>query len=277
MPRLAASFLGLAACVQQGTPPGPAPTAGPAPKPSPLVVLVVVDQFGTMHLDRLPEGHSGGFARLLDASAWQGVAVLPHAKTETCPGHVTLATGAEPAVHGIPSNRFILDGKKTYCADLALLRAESIGDVFRSAGGSVVALSLKDRAAIFLGGHSPTLSAWVDRSGALVHRPEGAGEATPVSPPLVSADMVNRLVQEPWTPLDASLLEASGLPNQSDHEADPGMGTGFPKRPAIEAMPQMDKVSGYGGGLGLPGTSKFTEATQPSVNFDSITHSSLLS
>lgn len=228
---------GLFAC--EGVTPrmAPEPVVPAAPQPSALVVLVVVDQLGTMHLDRLPEGHSGGFARLLTEDAWRGMGVMPHAKTETCPGHVTLATGAAPAVHGIPSNRFMVDGKKTYCGSLSLLRAQSIGDVFSKAGGEVVALSLKDRAAMFLGGRSPTLAAWVDRSGVMVQRPAGSEEAVPVEPPLVTPEQVTAWLSESWTPLDASVLEASGLPDSSAHEADPGMGTAFPKTPAIEAMP----------------------------------------
>ena len=215
----------------------PEPVAPAAPQPSALVVLVVVDQLGIMHLDRLPEGHGRGFARLLAEDAWRGVGVMPHAKTETCPGHVTLATGAAPAVHGIPSNRFMVDGKKTYCGSLSLLRAQSIGDVFSKAGGEVVGLSLKDRGAMFLGGRTPTLAAWVDRAGVMVHHPADSEEAVPVEPPLVTAEQVSAWLSEPWAPLDAARLEASGLPASSAHEVDPGMGTAFPKTPAIDAMP----------------------------------------
>ena len=207
--------------------------------PPALVVLVVVDQLGTIHLERNGDRLEGGFARLLAADAWQGIGVYAHAKTETCPGHVTLATGAAPAVHGIPANRFMVDGERTYCGDLALLEAESVGDVFTEAGGLAVSLSLKDRASIFLAGSNPTLAAWINKQGQMVHRKDGA--VVPVEPALVSTEGIRTWLATPWTALDPTVLE--GLPVESAYEVDHDMGRGFPKRPALEVLPdQIDRA-----------------------------------
>lgn len=237
MSRRIAPLFALAACAGAQAPPAPPvgpPPAPPAAAPA-LVVLVVVDQLGTVHLDRSGAQLTGGFARLLAGPSWHGVAEHPHAKTETCPGHVTLATGASPSVHGIPANRFMVDGEKTYCGDLALMRVESIGDVFSAAGGRVVGLSLKDRAALFLAGHTPTLAAWIDAEGALVERREAGADPVPVAPPLVPAAQVAGWLSAPWVPLDASVL--GGQPAESDYEHDHDMGKGFPKVPAAQALP----------------------------------------
>ncbi|MEC7948239.1 MAG: alkaline phosphatase family protein, partial [Myxococcota bacterium] len=232
MHRTFATLLTLGACTAAPSQPSAtvsvaSPGAGPSPR---LVVLVVIDQLGTFHLDRSRDHLRGGFARMLGPDAWHGVGMHPHAKTETCPGHVTLATGAAPAVHGIPGNRFLVDGEKTYCADLALMRVESIGDVFSEAGGSVVALSLKDRAALFLAGSTPTLAAWTDKHGVLVHRPVSSGEPVAVAPPLVGAAETRAWLAEPWAALDPGAFGT--LPAESPYENDHGLGLGFPKRPA---------------------------------------------
>ena len=245
-------LLVLTACAGARTPPGaaaeapsqapPAPEAPPAPggaatsAPTPLVVLVVVDQLGTIHLDRSGDQMTGGFARLLGADAWRGVGAHAHAKTETCPGHVTLATGAAPAVHGIPANRFMVDGERTYCGDLSLLEAESIGDVFAEAGGRTVSLSLKDRASIFLAGARPTLAAWIDDAGVMVQRVDGA--VTPVEPALVDEDTWRGWLSAPWTAVRPELL--GDQPAESAYEVDHEMGRGFPKRPALDVL--ADKV-----------------------------------
>lgn len=237
--RIAPLFM-LVACTGAQTPlPAPAVPAPIGPPASPavpsLVVLVVVDQLGTVHLERSGGDMTQGFARLLASDGWQGVGEHPHAKTETCPGHVTLATGAAPAVHGIPSNRFMVDGEKTYCGDLGLLWIESVGDVFSEAGGQVVGLSLKDRAAMFLAGRTPTLAAWMDQQGVLVERPAAGADPVPVVPPLVPPETVGSWLATSWEPLDPTKL--GDHPAESSHEHDHDMGKGFPKIPASEAMP----------------------------------------
>lgn len=74
-------------------------------------------------------------------------------------------------MHGIPSNRFVIDGVRTCGGDLELLRAESIGDVFSVAGGRVVTLSLEHRGAQLLGGWAPSPAAWTRKGGTLRHQP----------------------------------------------------------------------------------------------------------
>ena len=46
----------------------------------------------------------GGFRYLMDHGVWYADAHHAHANTETIVGHTTLATGADPAAHGMIGN-----------------------------------------------------------------------------------------------------------------------------------------------------------------------------
>ena len=75
---------------------------GPPPK---LIVQITVDQLrGDLpgrYLDRMGEG---GFRYLMQHGIWYADAHHAHANTETVVGHTTLATGADPATHGMVAN-----------------------------------------------------------------------------------------------------------------------------------------------------------------------------
>jgi hypothetical protein len=85
----------------------PPSLAAPSPtleKPR-LVLQITVDQFRgdlpTRYADRLGEG---GLRYLLEEGIHYNNAHHAHANTETIVGHVTLATGAHPAAHGMIGN-----------------------------------------------------------------------------------------------------------------------------------------------------------------------------
>ena len=90
----------LAACAQDTV----EVTAIVAEKPK-LVLQITVDQFRgdlpTRYVDRLGEG---GLRYLLEEGIHYNNAHHGHANTETIVGHVTLATGAHPAAHGMIGN-----------------------------------------------------------------------------------------------------------------------------------------------------------------------------
>lgn len=70
-----------------------------------LILQITVDQFRgdlpTRYVDRLGEG---GLRYLLEEGIHYNNAHHAHANTETIVGHVTLATGAQPAAHGMIGN-----------------------------------------------------------------------------------------------------------------------------------------------------------------------------
>jgi hypothetical protein len=82
-----------------------APAARPAPRPA-LVVVIAVDQLGQDLLDRYGTLFTGGFRRLREQGMSYSEAWVDHAITVSHPGHVTLATGASPARHGIVDAAF---------------------------------------------------------------------------------------------------------------------------------------------------------------------------
>ena len=73
-----------------------------------LVVEIVVDQLrGDLPLRHQKQWSDGGFRRLYDRGAVFSDAHHGHANTETIVGHATLATGADPSVHGMVGNAWL--------------------------------------------------------------------------------------------------------------------------------------------------------------------------
>jgi predicted AlkP superfamily pyrophosphatase or phosphodiesterase len=76
-----------------------------AADPPRLVLQITVDQLRGDMLHRFADGLGGnGFRRLTDSGLYYLNAHHRHANTETVVGHATLATGADPAVHGMVAN-----------------------------------------------------------------------------------------------------------------------------------------------------------------------------
>ena len=74
-------------------------------RPVRLVLQITVDQLRGDLIERYSAGYGkGGFQRLLDDGAFYVGAHHRHANTETVVGHATLATGTDPAVHGMNAN-----------------------------------------------------------------------------------------------------------------------------------------------------------------------------
>lgn len=172
-------------------PPSDSGTQVVAPNPAvsgegKLVVLVVFDQFRGDYLERWASAFGpDGFERLKREGVWFANAHIPYACTSTAPGHASIATGAPPSVHGIVENAWLQrtegsrSAKLMYCVqpsrEYALvpplpkdagkpergselgfspenLLAPTVSDALRAGNGKVVSLSVKDRAAVLMGG-----------------------------------------------------------------------------------------------------------------------------
>jgi predicted AlkP superfamily pyrophosphatase or phosphodiesterase len=166
-------------------------SAGEPPK---LILQVTVDQLRgdlpTRYYDRLGEG---GFRYLWESGVVYRNAHHAHANTETIVGHATLATGAHPAAHGMVGNLWFdrESGFTTYNVEdpnyrllsedaavdasteidptqraarsdgrsPAAMLVTTFADELRSSTGGnakVVGVSVKDRGAISMAGHSGT-------------------------------------------------------------------------------------------------------------------------
>jgi hypothetical protein len=174
----------LAAAFSAGASP-----AQPPAKPR-LVVVVSIDQFRGDYIHRFDRFFGeDGFRRIAREGFVYEQALYPTANTETGPGHSQLLTGAFAHRSGISQNEWFdaATGRPVYCvadADTTLtggagagvsarnLLAGTAGDNLEVATGGqarTVSLSLKDRAAILMGGHAADRVLWFDRrSGAFI-------------------------------------------------------------------------------------------------------------
>ena len=158
------------------------------PRRPKLVLILVIDQFRYDYLVRFRQQFvEGGFNLLLNGGANFADCRYDYATTATGPGHATLSTGAYANVHGIVGNEWYEPSlhRTVYCVeDLTTklvsapdqasatpgfsphnLMGSTLGDELRAATdfrSKVVAISLKDRAAILMGGHSPSAAYWYD-------------------------------------------------------------------------------------------------------------------
>jgi predicted AlkP superfamily pyrophosphatase or phosphodiesterase len=142
-----------------------------------LVLMIVVDQLrGDMPLRSRDRFSPGGFRYLMDHGMVYTNAHFSHMVTTTAAGHATLATGGNPPQHGIASNEWFdvkarrpeyntadpryqlisAPPKSGQGRSPRNLTSTTFGDemVTASAGNArVFSVSIKDRAAIILGGH----------------------------------------------------------------------------------------------------------------------------
>ena len=150
-----------------------------APK---LVVLIVLDQFGSWVLDQqlqlLP---SNSVIRRAYEDGVSHTAQYPYASTQTAPGHASLTTGATPAVHGIVGNAVydaeigsrktvddrqhtVLGNKDRYVSPTQL-RSETVADVLHresNAKARIVGISIKGRSAVLPVGQKADIAVFYD-------------------------------------------------------------------------------------------------------------------
>jgi predicted AlkP superfamily pyrophosphatase or phosphodiesterase len=252
---------GLVACapaapvkpVDGGTKPVP-----DAPERPRLVVVVVIDQLPSWALQRyLPHLPADGALRQgIARGAYYPEVELGYATTLTGPGHAAIATGAPPSQSGAMSNSVltpkgkrpaVADGKhpvfgrETATASPTLLRVDTVGDAWRKQtkdSAKVVAVSIKDRAAILSAGRRANLALWFDKrtrrfttSSYYVSKIpawlDRWHQAHPLEPLLA-----------PWTASDPALFErVNGPDDQPGELAWMGFGKTFPHTPRESARP----------------------------------------
>ena len=160
-----------------------------------LVVLLVFDQLRADYMTRFhdqfidpedDERRVAGFRYLLDRGAYFPYAEHDIIHTMTAPGHANISTGAYPYRHHIALNNSwdraaddvlysVEDAAHTLVGveqttvhtgtSPSLLHSSTIGDEFQNAGfaSRVVSISIKDRAAILLGGRRADRAIWYDK------------------------------------------------------------------------------------------------------------------
>lgn len=239
--------------------------AAATPRPR-LAVIVVVDQLRAVDVDRLePLFGPGGFAGIGHRGA-RLTLEYSYAATETGPGHATLATGANPRVHGIGLNRWYADGRWINTVEdpsapvlgapegapgrgPAKLLVPTLGDAMKAESGGVarvVTIAGKDRSAILMGGHAADLAVW--------YEPElgyTSSEKYVRALPAWLATLAERRVKESvtrgrWSPLPVPAgLEALIPPDEQAAEQVRMGGTTFPHD--LAAMPEAEARKDYRG------------------------------
>lgn len=265
---------------RKSTPAAAAPSVGTASADAghavaPLTVSLVIDQFAAwVARDRLGLlSKDGGFARLRNEGTWYQDMRFAHAVTDTAPGHASLYSGKVPREHGIVANEVWRTAKVSILADEATravtaegVRSETassaqavegdlIADRFKAqhSNAKVYSFSLKDRGAIFGGGHHPDLSLWYDpklerflSSTAFVQRlPDWVI-------PALGHEALKQRLDKIWMPLQG--VGSEMRPYTSDGEPGEGdfahYGAKFPHQPshseqpfaAFRANPESDRM-----------------------------------
>ena len=154
--------------------------------PPKLAVIIVVDQMRADYVDRFNGEWTGGLKRMVTQGAWFQRAAYPYLTTVTCAGHATISTGSFPHTHGVFQNTWWdRDARKQmtctedpHATDVGYgvtaaggdspyrLQVPTFGDQMRThRQAHVVALSLKDRSAMMLGGHGGDAVTWLAGAG----------------------------------------------------------------------------------------------------------------
>ena len=153
----------------------------------PLTVVVVIDQLPLYLLDNNYDLFGdGGFKKLERDGVLYTECRYSHAVTETGPGHATISTGCKPVHHGIVANGWVdSTGKDIYCVGCPSvklltstgivdtvaagcpdnLERDGLSDAWRATFGpdaKIFSMSVKDRAAITMGGRSANFSLWIN-------------------------------------------------------------------------------------------------------------------
>jgi predicted AlkP superfamily pyrophosphatase or phosphodiesterase len=243
----------------------------PAQSHPKLVVVIVVDQMRADYLDRFAPYESGGLHFLASEGADFVNANYQHSPTETCVGHAVLLSGRNPAHTGIVANEWYdrATGKMVYCVDDSSaplvggrgnpvsprnLIGENFSDWFQTSypGARVYSISLKDRAAILLGGHHPQGAFWYSHeTGQFLTSRYYAEQLPQWVKDFNDARPADSYAGKPWTPL----LDA-GSPAYHRHE----VAGQFPHAMEAEAGPKLYN-SIYASPFGDELLERFAEAT----------------
>ena len=193
-------------------------TASPPPR---LILVLAIDQMRFDYVTRFEPLYKGGLRRLIDRGAVFTNARYRHAATETGPGHAVILTGRHPSHSGIVANDWydaylgklvnVVDdpvqtplGGTGRAASPANALSFTVGDVLKAArpDSKVVAVSLKDRSAILLGGRRADGVYWYESAAGNFITSSYYGRTTPTW--LVEWNnrrMADRYVGARWTRL----------------------------------------------------------------------------
>ena len=156
----------------------------PPEKPR-LVIGIVVEQLRYDHIEKYRDRFGeNGIRRLINEGTYFKNAYFEYMLTQSAPGHATIATGTEPAYHGIPSENWYvpLRNELIYCTQDAQvypvggsfeaglhspvhLEASTFADELKMSTNrlsKVFSIGAKESSAILTGGHAADGVYWFD-------------------------------------------------------------------------------------------------------------------
>ncbi|MCS6861442.1 MAG: alkaline phosphatase family protein [Abditibacteriales bacterium] len=220
-----------------------------------LVLLLVIDGFRADRLTKFDDLFGeGGFKRLMERGAWFTNAHYGHATTYTAAGHAVIATGAYANRNGMVSNDWHDREKKSrvYCCedDAAQVLGEltkrhggtspknllstTVGDELRMSNNlqsKSIAISLKDRGAILLGGKLGTAYWWSSATGRFVTTTKYAQDYPAWVKQFNDARYADRYFGKEWTRLLPESAYTQSVRDDRPYEIDMlGNGRTFPHK-----------------------------------------------
>ncbi len=213
-----------------------------------LVIYISVDQMKAEYLEWYRGEFTGGFDRFLKQGTVFTNADLNFAPSETGPGHAALVTGAYPARSGISSNewRDAKSGVQQYCVEDSAagkvdgegggvsprnLVVTGLGDWWKQAipASKVISASIKDRAAILMGGQHPDYAFWYDsESGHMVTSAYYVRRVPDWVKSFNADSWVERTMPDAWTKLLPDSAYTKYGPDQMRGEQETDGSTSFP-------------------------------------------------
>ena len=232
-----------------------------------LVLIISVDQMKAEFYDWYGQHWTGGLKRIFEEGIVYTKASLDYSASETGPGHATLSTGSFPKVHGIVGNEWVdpVTRKEVYCVEdpgagkvdekgggmsPGNLLVTGLGDWLKEAHPSakVVSLSVKDRAAVLMGGQKPNQVYWYDRtSGHLVTSDYYMKESSSWMREFNAGNWVFKNVPPVWN----KLLDSAAYvgPDEMKGESESGGSTTFPRRFNLARRAEQMTTSPWGDAL----------------------------
>ncbi|MBX9790216.1 MAG: alkaline phosphatase family protein [Pirellulales bacterium] len=226
-----------------------------------LIVVVSVDQLPQRYLEQFRSGFAkdGLFEQVFASGAWFTNCYHRHAFTITGPGHASLLTGTDPAVHGIVSNGWYHRGPggTMGCVEDALaplvgapsldkgvsprnLLVPTLGDALKLATygkAKVFGVAQKDRSAVLPAGHAADAAYWFDEnSGNWVTSKYYRDDLPGYLRNLNESSAAEAYAGQSWELIAPTECYRRDLPDDNPYETNfPPLGRAFPHRMPAQA------------------------------------------
>lgn len=206
-----------------------------------LVVGIVVDQMRYDFIYRYwNKFGNDGFKRLVNEGFFCKNTNYNYVPTYTGPGHASIYTGTTPSVHGIIGNNWYNKqlGKKIYCTDdidvqgigceagkgkmsPELMLSTTIGDQLRlssNMNSKVVSISIKDRGAIFPGGHTGWAYWYDSETGNFITSTHYLQQLPKWVDDFNKKEQVKKYLSQPWNTLLPIEQYTESIPDDNKYE-----------------------------------------------------------